>query len=223
MISVGGWGDPSGNGVQDLLTSDPEFANNLRIFDMNALTWGNDYNASADPYQRADLVVRRLKYVYWYPILHKSANTFVSSGQKEPTRGWKDPALSKIFALSGSGNGLGSPNPTPHKNNTGAIAGGVVGGIVALVVLALLVWWLLRQRRRHSVNSGQENHHHHQDEKIRRAELADTEPAPAEMPTKEGQTWEMDATAAPSRLGTPGGEHKPLMTNKNRDVVHEME
>lgn len=55
----------------------------------------------------------------------------------------------------GNKNNQGTSNPPPvkHANNTGAIAGGVIGGLVALSVLAL-VGIFLHKRRRQRINSG---------------------------------------------------------------------
>ena len=50
-------------------------------------------------------------------------------------------------------NGSGSED----GDNTGAIAGGVVGGLVALSIAGLLIWWLLRRRRQKRHNKSPAN------------------------------------------------------------------
>ncbi|OBT84970.1 hypothetical protein VE02_06663 [Pseudogymnoascus sp. 03VT05] len=152
MISIGGTQDPSPNGVSAVDTQDA-WTSGMKILDLTALTWADDYDANAKAYERPDVV-----------------NTYYDENTGYP-KVWGDPALETIFktdrslkvtvpasptttsgtadptspGADGTGTGTGSPGSTTSGKksvNTGAIAGGVVGGVagLALVGLAAFFW-----------------------------------------------------------------------------------
>ena len=57
MISVGGYGMIDENGG---ITVDTGFTNGIKIFDMTALSWSDKYDANAEPYVRANVLVSGL-------------------------------------------------------------------------------------------------------------------------------------------------------------------
>lgn len=151
MISIGGTQDPSPNGVSPTKVQDA-WTSGMKILDLTALTWADDYDANAKAYERPDVV-----------------NTYYDENTGYP-KVWGDPAVEAIFktdrslkvtapasptttgsnadptspGAGGSGT-TGSPDSTTTEKkstNTGAIAGGVVGGVagLALVGLAAFFW-----------------------------------------------------------------------------------
>ncbi|KAJ7580154.1 hypothetical protein C8J56DRAFT_896755 [Mycena floridula] len=65
------------------------------------------------------------------------------------------PVTSSSTSTSSSSSSTGtaaSVSVASKTNNTGAIAGGVVGGVVVIAILAFLMFWLLRRKRRAEAN-----------------------------------------------------------------------
>lgn len=105
--------------------------NGMKIFDLNSLMWGDDYDASAKPYVRNSVV----------------SDYYANNPNYTVT--WADTALSSIFNNSVSPiTTTTAPTDETKKNKShvGAIAGGVVGGVAALAIVgALVVFWRRRQ------------------------------------------------------------------------------
>jgi nitrogen fixation-related uncharacterized protein len=119
MISIGGIPDqPATN------WSDPW--RGMQILDMTNLIWTESYDSRAAAYQPPVSVTE----------YYKTNNLFPES--------WGDPKLAEIF---GNTTATGTPAPSSHRTNVGAIAGGVVGGVVVLVALGVAIFWWAKRRR----------------------------------------------------------------------------
>ena len=136
MISVGGVHE-----FENWQTWTDPWTNGLGIFDLTALSWMDDYNHTAAPYERSSLVA-----------------TYYSSNARYPVS-WADPALQAIFEANTTSTPTSSslaPNPTSstglipssEPGNTGTIAGGTVGGLVALAIIGGVIFWYLRNKSR---------------------------------------------------------------------------
>ncbi|KAI0478640.1 hypothetical protein GGR56DRAFT_331577 [Xylariaceae sp. FL0804] len=131
MLSVGGV-DGTNRTYTAPSTADP-WAQGLGIYDMTAMRWTASYDPGAAAYDSPAAVKQ------WY-----------AGGGQQGVR-WDDSGLEALM-LNGStqtGAPQQSPSKSAHgsKNQTGAIAGGVVGGVALLALLAGLAFWLRRRRR----------------------------------------------------------------------------
>jgi len=145
MLSIGGR-QPSSY-VSLGVAPDP-WTNGLAVFDMNAFSWTDHYNAGSGPYVQPSVI-----------------KEYYSNNYQEPT--FSDPALAKAFAYTppakpsttsssskpasptstGPSPASSSPSSSSSTSHTGAIVGGAVGG-VAFVILVLVAFFVIRQRRR---------------------------------------------------------------------------
>ncbi|KFY47383.1 hypothetical protein V494_00008 [Pseudogymnoascus sp. VKM F-4513 (FW-928)] len=151
MVSIGGIQDPSPNGVKAADTQDA-WTSGMKVLDLTALTWSDQYLADAKAYERSDVVNKYYNENEGYPEV------------------WGDPALEAIFKTDRSlkvtatptgtgsnadptspgadGSGTGTPGSTTGEKksvNTGAIAGGVVGGVAGLALVGLAAFFLRRR------------------------------------------------------------------------------
>jgi hypothetical protein len=147
--------DPSPDGTSAVDRQDA-WTSGMKILDLTALTWADDYDANAKAYERPDVV-----------------NNYYNDNDGYP-KVWGDPALEAIFktdrslkvtvsasptttsgtanptspGAGGSGTGTGSPDSTTSEKksvNTGAIAGGVVGGVAGLALIGLAAFFWRRR------------------------------------------------------------------------------
>ena len=98
----------------------------MKIFDLTALTWSDNYDSTAKAYVRPEIV-----------------DKFYAGNSAYPAA-WGDSAFKDIFNSSASAI---APGPTPNppsggskSSNVGAIAGGVVGGVGGLALVVALLW-----------------------------------------------------------------------------------
>ncbi|CUS14139.1 unnamed protein product [Tuber aestivum] len=128
-------------------------ANAAFLFDVNTLTWTDEFTPNEGRYEIPSTVVGLI-----------GGDKNGGSTKKGPAKGWSDPDLETIMALkttTDEGSGIGtnstgnngtSPTSGPDtssdspKTNVGAIVGGAVAG-VAGVALALLGAMMLRRHR----------------------------------------------------------------------------
>ena len=106
----------------------------LGIFDLSAMEWKSQYDASAPAYVTPDVVKT------WY----KQNGRYPAS--------WDDPVVKSWFIDASTNPSTNtSTNATPSSSShssTGAIVGGVVGGVGGLLLVGALVWFVIRRRRR---------------------------------------------------------------------------
>lgn len=151
MISIGGAMDPNPQGISNTKSID-RWTSGMKILDLTNLTWSDNYDSAAKPYERSKVV-----------------NDYYDNNSGYP-ESWNDPALEAIFKTSRSLKVKPSPTTTgstasptgaspststaavadeKKSTNTGAIAGGVVGGVVALALIGLGVFfWRRRQTQK---------------------------------------------------------------------------
>ncbi|KAI4137595.1 MAG: hypothetical protein LQ341_005083 [Variospora aurantia] len=117
-------------------TSADPFAQGLGIFDMTTLKWRDRYTANAPPYEQSDLV----------------RNFYKTNPQNGSQLGGGLGDLFQTTHFTQAAPVAEGPTPTlspppSSSNNTGAIAGGVVGGVVGLALIAGLAYFLYRRKR----------------------------------------------------------------------------
>jgi hypothetical protein len=123
MVVVGGLNPNAFNLVPDI------WPQGLGIFDLSAMEWKSQYDASAPAYVTPDVVKS------WY----KQNGRYPAS--------WDDPVVKSWF-IDASANTSANANPSSSSHSsTGAIVGGVVGGVVGLLLVGALTWFLVRRRR----------------------------------------------------------------------------
>jgi hypothetical protein len=124
MVVVGGLNPNAFNLVPDI------WPQGLGIFDLSAMEWKSQYDASAPAYVTPDVVKS------WY----KQNGRYPAS--------WDDPVVKSWF-IDASANTSANANPSSSSHSsTGAIVGGVVGGVVGLLLVGALTWFLVRRHRR---------------------------------------------------------------------------
>jgi len=128
ILSIGGMGSSG--------TEQDQAPQGMLLYDMTAMKWKDDYDASLGPYERSNLV-----------------KSFYKSGSLDKVE-WSSDVVKNLFVRQGSsGNGNGSVNnpnlSEPGKSgiSAGAIAGIAVGGVVALAAIAAVVWFLRRRKQ----------------------------------------------------------------------------
>ncbi|OBT67305.1 hypothetical protein VE03_02745 [Pseudogymnoascus sp. 23342-1-I1] len=122
--------------------------NGMKIFDLNSLTWGDNYDASAKPYVRSD-----------------SVSSYYASNPNYTVE-WDDSELASIFnngvspiITTAASTATTAPTGDTKKSNTGAVAGGVVGGVAALAIVGALVFFWRRRRASKSAENGSGQDH----------------------------------------------------------------
>jgi len=131
MLSIGGR-QPSS--YLSLGAAPDPWTNGLAVFDMNAFSWAELYNATAGPYVQPSVI-----------------KEYYNNDYQKPT--FSDAALAKAFAYTppakSSSTSIASPVPTGSSGgtlNTGAIVGGIVGGVAFFVIIAIIAFFVMRRR-----------------------------------------------------------------------------
>ena len=201
MLVIGG-AEPDNQPVGAV--PDP-WTHGLGVFDMTELSWSSSYDAKAQPYEQPSIV-----------------KEYYTRNPPQPHE-WNDPALAAVFAFNistktspvgntspvASSNGAAtttSERSATHRNNVGAIAGGVLGGLVAIcIVLGIVLYFLRRQHQKRDVSQPPTS------------ELEKHTPA-QELPTGishrsihqlgPGDPWELDST---TRNTAPHSPHSDVL------------
>lgn len=183
MISIGGVRDP-GSGLIETVVPPPPFdpwTNGMQILDMSDLSWTEDYNPSAAPYQSPDVIAA------FYDSNDRYPASWVDSGlqaifQQNRSRSTSTPSGSSPSTTLPSDTLSGSQGVNKNgKSHANVIAGGVVGGIVLLCIVAGLAFWYMRRKR---------NRH-----------LPDSLPSMEHLTTGKGEPLELHVREDPQELG----------------------
>ncbi|KAL8907939.1 MAG: hypothetical protein Q9171_005655 [Xanthocarpia ochracea] len=139
-------------------STDP-FAQGLGVFNMTSLAWEDHYTANAPAYVQSDLI-----------------RTLYADNPQDGSQFSTD-ELRELFKTTNFAPVEETPRPErtdtrrpdPPSDNTGAIAGGVVGGLAVFAVIAGIVFYFYRNTKRRSAAKQHADSHH---------DVANTTPGP---------------------------------------------
>jgi hypothetical protein len=138
MITVGG--NISNTGICDWE------AKGVAVLDMSNVTWGSVFLSNLSAYEVPQKV-----------LSVTGGNNTGGATVKEPAKGWTDPGLKAVFAMTRDKTKTATTPAAGKKASiAGPVAGGVVGGVVVLALVAGLLFFL--RRRRNKKNSPNELH-----------------------------------------------------------------
>ncbi|KAL9037355.1 MAG: hypothetical protein Q9180_003764 [Flavoplaca navasiana] len=125
---------------ESMFNSTDPFAQGLGIFNMTSLAWEDHYTANAPAYVQSDL------------IRSFSADN-PPDGSQFSTNELRELFRTTHFAAveTPGSNGTNIRTPEPPSDQTGAIAGGVVGGLAVLAAIAGIVFYFYKRAKRRSV------------------------------------------------------------------------
>lgn len=145
--------DPSPDGKSAVDRQDA-WTSGMKILDLTALTWADDYDANAKAYERPDVVNNYYNdntgypKVWGDPALEAIFKTDRSLKVTEPASPTTTSGTANPTSTGAGGSGTGSPDSTTSEKksvNTGAIAGGVVGGVAGLALIGLAAFFWRRR------------------------------------------------------------------------------
>ncbi|KAG0633829.1 hypothetical protein HOY80DRAFT_1102582 [Tuber brumale] len=124
-------------------------ANAAFLFDINTLTWIDEFTPNEGTYEIPSKVLELI-----------GGDKSGRSTKKAPTKGWSDPDLEAIMKLKTTTTPTKTPSRSgsssdPSKTNVGAIAGGTVAGIVAGVLGFLGAIMFCRRRQKSRVRTAE--------------------------------------------------------------------
>ncbi|KAK7210051.1 hypothetical protein V2G26_017229 [Clonostachys chloroleuca] len=143
MVTVGGAGVFGGWTVKD------SYPKGLGIFDLTELKWKDEFTPDAPAYKTPDLVQKwydqgGLDRVEWSDDVKA---LFAKKDSSSTTSSASPGATSTSSSTTDQTNqDLDKTSSDSKPNNTGAIAGGVVGGLAALALIGVLIFFVLRRR-----------------------------------------------------------------------------
>lgn len=117
----------------------------LGIFDLTAMQWQNEYNASADPYVTPEIV----------KTYYRERGRFPSSWSSPIVQHWFNRTATNMTSHGNSTNFPLAHQKDSHGSDARVIVGSTAGGVAAVVLVGLVVF-LIRQRQRQRRGAEQE-------------------------------------------------------------------
>jgi len=180
MLSIGGRQPGS---YQSLGVAPDPWTNGLAVFDMNAFSWAELYDATAGPYVQPS-VIKEYYNDYQKPTFSDAALAkafaYTPTAKISSTSSSSTPNPTASPVPTGSSGGTSNTGSSGGTSNIGAIVGGVAGGVAFLVILAIIAFFMRRRRR--GAKSAQYQHPNDQKPIVHGARLEKDGSARSELP-----------------------------------------